>query len=231
MKYFPIVVVAVIFGSSPISGHTDVTWRETERAAVDTVVNLCSTCHGPRGVSTSPEFPTLAGQREAYLIGQLKAFRDHSRADKEAREYMWGIAAQLDDAAIEGIARYYSTQPPPPARPADEGLALQGSEIFHRGIPNRGIPACATCHGQSAEGYAEKPRLGGQHAKYLDKQLRYIQTRRRDSLAMRETLKDFSAAERKAVAAYIQSLGPDRVALRHRSMSDDGNGRTSGIDR
>src|SRR5512142_1080302 len=154
----PLLVVVFVFGSVTVVANADTRLPKNEAFSVDKAVNLCSTCHGPRGVSTSPEFPTLAGQHEPYLIAQMKAFRDRSRADKEAHQYMWGIAAQLDDAAIEGIARYYSIQSPPPPRPVNEALAVQGSELFHRGIPNRGIPACATCHGQNAEGDAEKPR-------------------------------------------------------------------------
>jgi len=201
-----------VFGSATVVASAGTRSPKTEESAVNKAVNLCSTCHGPRGVSTSPEFPTLAGQREAYLIAQMKAFRDRSRADKEAYQYMWGIAAQLDDGTIEGIARYYSVQSPPPARPVDEALAVQGGELFHRGIPDRGIPACATCHGQNAEGDADRPRLAGQHAKYVDKQLRYIQMEHRDPLAMRGALKDLSNVEKEAVAAYVQSLGPQASA-------------------
>src|SRR5512142_182914 len=74
-----IAVLATMAGAqSPAAGGSERTPGE-ERA-----VNLCSTCHGPRGVSTSPEFPILAAQREAYLIAQMKAFRDRSRADKDA---------------------------------------------------------------------------------------------------------------------------------------------------
>jgi cytochrome c553 len=211
MRCISLVVVAVLFGSATVVANADPRSPKTEEDAVGKAVNLCSTCHGPRGVSTSPEFPTLAGQREAYLIAQMKAFRNRSRADKEARQYMWGIAAQLDDASIEGIARYYSAQPPPPARPVDEALAMQGSELFQRGAPHRGIPACATCHGQNAEGDAEKPRLAGQHAKYVDKQLRYMQMQQRDPLAVRGTVEDLSPVEREAVAAYMQSLGPASI--------------------
>ena len=211
MKWIALGIVAVLLGSVTVVGNAQPRSPEPGKAARDKAVNLCSTCHGPRGVSTSPEFPTLAGQREAYLIEQMKAFRDRSRADKEARQYMWGVAAQLDDAAIEGLARYYSTQAPPPARPPREALAMRGNELFHQGITDRGIPACATCHGENAEGDAEKPRLAGQHAKYVDKQIRYMQTQQRDPLAMRGILKDLSPAEREALAAYVQSLGPATV--------------------
>ncbi len=202
-----VAAVAVLFGGATLFAGAAVPSSEPDRNPVDKAVNLCSTCHGPRGVSTSPEFPTLAGQHAAYLIKQMKAFRDHSRADKEAHQYMWGIAAQLDDATIEAIARYYAVQSPPPARPVNRALAMYGSDLFHRGVPGRGIPACATCHGQNGEGDAERPRLASQHAKYIDKQLRYMQTQERDPLAMREALKDLSPEERAALAAYAQSQG------------------------
>ena len=136
MRCIPLVVVAVSLGSVTLVGNTDTRASKAETPAVDKAVNLCSTCHGPRGISTSPEFPILAGQGEAYLIGQMKAFRDSSRGDKEAHQYMWGIAAQLDDAAIEGIARYYSKQPPPPARPVNEALAIQVASCSMKAYPS-----------------------------------------------------------------------------------------------
>ena len=184
------------------------------KAAIDKAVNLCSTCHGPRGISTSPEFPMLAGQHEVYLIAQMKAFRARTRADKDAHDFMWGIAAHLDDPTIEGIARYYSAQTPPAGRSVDPAVAKKGKDLFDNGAPGRDIPACATCHGQSAEGgNAEQPRLAGQHAKYVAKQLRYMQTQERDTAVMRTALKDFNAEERAAVAAYVQSLGSATVQV------------------
>ena len=199
------VLMAALFGGAITVVNAQGPPPSPERGAADKAVNLCSTCHGPRGVSTSPEFPTLAGQHEAYLIAQMKAFRDRSRADKEAHQYMWGIAAQLDDPTIEGIAQYYSRQTPPPPRSANPALASEGKELFHRGAPDRHIPACATCHGQNAEGDAEKPRLAGQHAKYVDKQLRYMQTGAREPSAMRGAIDELTTEERQAVAAYVQA--------------------------
>jgi cytochrome c553 len=46
----------------------------------------------------------------------------------------------------------------------------------------------------------------------VDKQLRYIQMEQRDALAMRGAVKDLSNVEREAVAAYVQSLGPQASA-------------------
>ena len=62
----------------------------------------CATCHGPRGISTSPAFPNLAGQKAVYIEAQLKGFKDHSRGDPGAQAYMWGMSSQLSDEAIKG---------------------------------------------------------------------------------------------------------------------------------
>ena len=83
-----------------------------QKAAEEKAVNLCSTCHGPRGISTSPEFPILAAQRKGYLEAQIDAFRNKTRAEKDAHDFMWGIAGNLDEAIIGGIAKYYASQPP-----------------------------------------------------------------------------------------------------------------------
>jgi cytochrome c553 len=205
MRYVGVVeIVLLLCGAIPVVSAQRLL-QYAERAGADKAINLCSTCHGPRGVSTSPEFPILAGQREAYLIAQMKAFRDRTRADKEAHQFMWGIAAQLDDPTVEGIARYYSAQTPAPARPVNPELATKGEKLFHRGAPDRGIAACATCHGQNAEGDAERPRLAGQHAKYVAKQLRYMQIQEREPSAMRGTINNLTTEETEAVAAYAQS--------------------------
>ncbi|TMH60643.1 MAG: cytochrome c [Betaproteobacteria bacterium] len=176
-----------------------------EKAAEEKAVNLCSTCHGPRGVSTSPEFPHLAGQREPYLVRQIRAFRDHARVDKDAQDFMWGVARQLDEATVDAIARYYAAQSPAPGRADDAALAMKGKELFDRGMPDRAIPPCATCHGQNAEGQGEFPRLAGQHAKYVSKQIRFIQSESRTTAPAHAVVKNLDPDEVKAVAAYVQS--------------------------
>ena len=42
---------------------------------------VCAACHGQNGISASPIWPNLAGQKEAYLVKQIKAFRDGTRKD------------------------------------------------------------------------------------------------------------------------------------------------------
>jgi cytochrome c553 len=175
------------------------------KVAEEKAVNLCSSCHGPRGISTSPEFPILAAQLEGYTIKQLEAFAKRMRADKDAHDFMWGIAIQLDEAMIGGIARYYAVQPPAPGRPERSALAMKGEEVFNGGVVDRGIPACAACHGQNAEGVGEFPRLAGQHAKYITKQVGYLQTQARATDVKHDFVKNLTPEETQAVAAYVQS--------------------------
>ncbi len=170
-------------------------------------VNLCSTCHGPRGISTSPEFPILAAQRPGYLIAQIENFQHKTREEKAAHDFMYGIAGNLlDPKLVASIAEYYAKQPPAPGRPGDPAQIALGKKLFETGLPDRGVPPCASCHGNDAKGVADVPRLAGQHAKYVRRQLEYIQGLVRKAPVMHGIVKDLTPAEIDAVAAYVQSL-------------------------
>ncbi len=65
----------------------------------------CAVCHGPKGISTVPETPHLAGQPQGYLAAQLKAFRDGTRK----HEVMAVIAKGLADADIDTLSRWYAS--------------------------------------------------------------------------------------------------------------------------
>ena len=91
----------------------------TRAYAEKIAITVCGTCHGARGNSTQPKYPRLAGQNANYLAAQLKAFRAQSRGDPDAIGYMWGMAAQLDDATITALAEFYAGQrAAPPLHPS-----------------------------------------------------------------------------------------------------------------
>ena len=171
----------------------------------DKAINLCSTCHGPRGISTSPEFPILAAQRKGYLVAQLEAFQAKTREEKAAHDFMWGIAGNLDAKMIDSIAEYYSAQPPAPGKPGDPALIATGQRLYEMGLPDRSIPPCASCHGAAADGMADFPRLAGQHAKYIYRQIEFIQGLVRKAPVMHGIVKDLTPDEMQAIAAYAQS--------------------------
>ncbi|HET9652196.1 MAG TPA: cytochrome c [Usitatibacter sp.] len=66
---------------------------------------LCTTCHGPLGISVAPDAPNLAGQPRIYLVAQLGAYR----SGKRTHEQMSLIAKGLSDADILELADWYSS--------------------------------------------------------------------------------------------------------------------------
>lgn len=78
-----------------------------DAAAGKTKYATCQGCHGPGGMSTNPLWPSLAGQKDGYLVKQMKAFRDGQRNDP----MMAPMAKGLSDADIDNLAAYLSTAP------------------------------------------------------------------------------------------------------------------------
>ncbi len=66
---------------------------------------VCAACHGPAGISASPIWPNLAGQKEQYLIKQIKAFKAGIRKDPS----MAPMVAPLTEEDIKNLAAYYSS--------------------------------------------------------------------------------------------------------------------------
>ncbi len=64
----------------------------------------CNACHGANGISAIPTYPNLAGQKEAYLTKQMKAFKDGTRKDPT----MNAMAAPLSDADMANLSAYYA---------------------------------------------------------------------------------------------------------------------------
>jgi cytochrome c553 len=179
---------------------------DSQKAALQKLVDTCGACHGVNGRSVSPTFPNLAAQTAPYIELQLHAFKDQTRADPDAQAYMWGMASQLSDASISGLAAFFAKQPAA-ERIGGSGLLLAlGKQIFTDGVPGRQIPACASCHGGQAQGNGPFPRLAGQHAPYLLKQLLVIQSALRTAPVMHGVIKDLTRDQMQAVVAYLESI-------------------------
>jgi cytochrome c553 len=70
-----------------------------------TVESVCSACHGINGISASPAFPNLAGQKEDYLRTALTAYRDGTRK----APIMNNMVAGLADTDIANVAAYLAS--------------------------------------------------------------------------------------------------------------------------
>lgn len=167
---------------------------------------LCSICHGPGGTTSSELFPQLAGQPAPYLINQLKGFRDKSRADQNAKRFMWGVSSRLTDEDIQHLASFYEQQPPLHGTVTNTAESQLGARIFTQGMADKGVPPCMSCHGERGEGLGEIPRLAGQHETYLKRQLKvFYGNDRPAATAMHEVVKGLSDADIQAIAQYLQA--------------------------
>ncbi|PSJ37844.1 c-type cytochrome [Zobellella taiwanensis] len=66
---------------------------------------VCAACHGAEGVSAMDIYPNLAGQKAAYTVKQLKAFKAGERNDP----IMAPMAMPLSDQDMEDLAAYYAS--------------------------------------------------------------------------------------------------------------------------
>lgn len=71
----------------------------------------CTSCHGRNGISSHPNYPSLAGNSDSELASALRAYRSGER--KHA--LMTPQARGLSDADISALAFYYSLQTAPAA--------------------------------------------------------------------------------------------------------------------
>jgi cytochrome c553 len=197
---------AALASCAPLDRSRDLNNASVPASA--TAAQVCSNCHGLDGNSVSPNFPRLAAQPAAYLELQLKEFRSHHREDPAGFEYMWGLSRHLTDAQIAGLAAYFSRQAARPNAPGDPRVAENGRAIFEKGLPGQGVPPCATCHGAQGHGNDIYPRIAGQHADYVVKQLGvYQKTEERPAgVVMKGVAHSLTPQDMRAVAAYLQGL-------------------------
>jgi len=64
----------------------------------------CAACHGTDGISKVPTYPNLKGQKAAYVVKQLKAFKSGTRKDPT----MNAMSKPLSDADMDNLGAYYS---------------------------------------------------------------------------------------------------------------------------
>jgi cytochrome c553 len=172
--------------------------------AREIVEGKCFLCHGMQGESASPLFPRMAGQHAAYTARQLADYQAGRRKSSTMQPMVEGLT-QADFALL---GAYFEAQPTQPHESSDAALAAVGKFIHLRGNLDSGVPACASCHGERAQGSAQLPRLAGQHARYLENQLQQFHTRARtnDNAVMHGIAKSLTALEAKAVSAYLSGL-------------------------
>jgi cytochrome c553 len=79
---------------------------ETPRAleGPDVLSKKCNRCHGESGGKPNPERPRIAGQRQAYLVAALNAYKKGDRT----KSMMQAMTGELWKIEIDAIAAYYA---------------------------------------------------------------------------------------------------------------------------
>jgi cytochrome c553 len=172
--------------------------------AEEIVQGQCFICHGADGESSSPVFPRLAGQNEAYVVKQLTSYKTGQRVSPA----MQPMVATLSAEDFAALGRYFASRPTQLHQVEDPELAQVGAFVYKRGNPYSGVAACSGCHGPSGYGTNALPRLAGQHALYTEKQIKEFnaRTRTNDNMVMHAVASKLTELEVKAVAAYLAGL-------------------------
>ncbi len=195
--------------AAPASGFSDQTFHDNPAAT-------CARCHGADGTGavTGGEAPNLTIQDGAYLHAALEAYVRGSRKSG----FMQNIAAQLSEAQIAALSNYYAGLPVKTlaATAGDPTLIARGEKIATEGIRERAIPACQSCHESSGAAIIGAPRIAGQSATFLRRQLSALRIGGRGSTVgwnpMPAEAHGLGDADIAAVAAYYSSLKPAKAA-------------------
>ncbi len=193
----------------------------------------CVACHGADGRGNQQlNAPNIAGLADWYVARQLKNFRQGIRGGLQkdlTGQQMRPMALPIDDATINNLAVYVAslgggiTEVPvataeteTPAETVSGAAVQAGVEPISLEVEEPLYAPCAACHGANGGGSQRlgAPRISGQHAWYVERQLKNWQNGIRGThpedlygMQMRPmsmTLPDEDAVAK--VAAYISGL-------------------------
>jgi cytochrome c553 len=160
-------LLALAAAGSARQEFTQVLTLKPDEAAGRETFEACAACHGADGGGdTAGTVPRIAGQHYRVLVRQVIDFRQGRRWDMR----MEGVATSheiipgLQD--IANVAAYVSHLANDGNRGVGNGQDTgRGAAIYQK--------QCGSCHGEQAEGNDPRgvPRLAGQHAGYLARQI------------------------------------------------------------
>lgn len=175
------------------------------------VTQVCAACHGADGNSAISANPSLAAQHPEYTLKQLANFKPRNGKPAErANPVMTGMVANLSAEDMANLALYFAGQKAKPRAASDPDLVKLGREIYRGGVLGKNVAACAACHSPNGAGIpAQYPRLAGQHAEYIEVQLKAFRSGDRANDAngmMRTVAARLSDVEIRALAEYVSGL-------------------------
>ena len=166
--------------------------------AIADKAEVCSACHGEKGLPAEPAIPIIWGQNEGYLYLELRDFQKGARKDDQhdpnRSEPLQGGRA--------GARRIFRRQAmaedgAPSASKADEAAAMTAIKSV----------VCTSCHLEQFQGDSSIPRLAGQSHDYLAKTMTDFRTRARaNNPGMSDLMNTVTPEQLTAMAAYLAGL-------------------------
>ncbi|ERS87721.1 MULTISPECIES: c-type cytochrome [unclassified Halomonas] len=201
--------LGLLLGAGLAAGQALALEGDAERG--EAAAGTCVACHQADGsgmnVPGGQSWPRLAGLDADYIAKQLHDFQ----AGRRQNASMMPFANMLDDQQIADVAAYYSQLPATQGDggDVDEAVLARGEQIAMRGDWDEYIVSCKSCHGPGNQGVGGTfPGIAGQHAGYIESQLRAWQAGERSNdpqnlmgaIAQRMSDEDITA-----VAAWLAS--------------------------
>jgi cytochrome c553 len=171
----------------------------------------CGACHGQDGATPlDPTYPVLAGQNARNLQQQLTLIQSGARQVP----LMTGQLNGKSEQDLADLAAYFESLPPKVGQAeGDDATVALAEGIYRGGNLDKGVAACASCHGPNGVGNAPAgfPTISGQSKGYVIKQLTdYRESRRTTDEAyggmMRGVAGRLTDTEIAALADYLHGL-------------------------
>lgn len=205
-----VVLPLLVLSCNTAMAQTAKATPSAERGKV-IAAGVCAACHAADGNSTIGANPKLAGQHYDYLVKQLKEFK--AVGDKPAARpnpVMGGMVAGLTEDQMKDLAAYFAAQKQTDNSAKNKATVELGQKLYRAGDQSKGLAACAACHGPAGGGMpAQYPRIAGQHAEYIEAQLKAFRAGERandPNKMMRMVALKMTDAEIKAVSDYVAGL-------------------------
>ncbi len=210
-----LLTMGAIHTASAVEGDAD---AGKAKAAV------CGACHGATGLNPNPSYPDLAGQHAAYIVKQLSDFKSGARTDM----MMAPMATNLSDQDMADLAAFFSIQERASEKPAAStdssataaAPATATAEIV-TSTPAKALYAgdvkagqeksamCVSCHGTDGNSpIAMYPKLAGQSASYISKQLADFKSGERSDPIMAGMVAALSEQDMNDLGAYFAVQTP-----------------------
>ena len=179
---------------------------------------VCGACHGATGLSAAPTYPNLAGQKAAYIVKQLTDFKSGARTDM----MMAPMAVNLSEQDMADLGAFFESQPRSVQSATTDDVAVStdspapvaNTEVV-TSTPAKAIYAgdvkagqeksamCVACHGTDGNSVVPMyPKLAGQSASYLAKQLADFKSGARVDPVMAGMVAGLSTTDMDDLAAY-----------------------------